>query len=67
MKSYILPLGRTAEYVHPAPDRTASRSLPGVFGEIEFKVWPNRASMLKTIEMQERRERRNGDWRPLQR
>lgn len=64
MKRYTLPLGRVAEHVHPAPERTASRSLPGAFGDIEFQVWPSRAAMLKSCDMQEAAGTPR-PWRPL--
>ena len=29
---------------------------------ITFREWPNRTSMLKTLELQDKREHRQGDW-----
>ena len=31
--------------------------------DVTYQVWPNRASMARTIRMQERREHRQDDWR----
>lgn len=64
MNTYRLPLGRTIGYAHPHPERTASRSL-NLFSDIEFKVWPARAALARTIRMQQQRESRPSDWRPL--
>ncbi len=56
MKSVTMPLGRSLEYVPRNPERTARRSLPGIFGEIEFKEWTNRPAMARSIRMQEKGE-----------
>jgi len=65
MKRYTLCLGQQAGYPHPAPERTAKRAGVRLFSDDVFQVWPNRASMAKTIRLQQRRERRLDDWRPL--
>jgi len=65
MKRYTMPLGRTAGYVHAHPERTASKSLTGPFGEIAFQVWSNREAMARSIRMQQRGAPSAGDWRPL--
>jgi hypothetical protein len=45
-------------------ERCAYRS-SGAFGEkIEVKWWPARSALRTTIDMQDKRERRPGDWRP---
>lgn len=65
MKTYRLCLGQQIGYAHPAPDRTAKRQGTGMFAEDVFQVWPNRASMAKSVRMQQRRASRPDDWRPL--
>lgn len=65
MKKYSMPLGRTYDYPHPAPDRTAFRDGADVFADRTFQVWPNRASMAKSIRMQQRRAHQSTDWHPL--
>ncbi len=66
MKRYTSCPGREAELIHPHPERTG-RKITGQFGETTvFQVWPNRASLLKTIDIQDRRERRNDDWKAIQ-
>jgi hypothetical protein len=49
------------------PERTARRPRSGVGLDFDvvFQVWPNRPSLARTIRMQERREHRNTDWRPV--
>lgn len=59
---HIIPFGRCGEFRPKHPERTAYKSQPGIFGDIVFRTWPNRASMLKTIEMQGKREHRQTDW-----
>jgi len=54
MKKYSVPLGRMNEVKHEHPERTALKSLPGIFGDIQFQVWPNRESMARSIRMQQR-------------
>ena len=61
MKRFTCPIGRTAELhngTHPTlklehPERTARRAGVGVFADDVYQVWPNRASMARTIRMQE--------------
>lgn len=62
MTSYRLPLGRAID--HPHPDRTAASHGP-LFSDIRYQVWPNRQSMARSVRMQQRREPRQDDWRPL--
>mgnify|MGYP001577335467 CR=1 FL=1 len=62
MKKYYSSFGRQGELVHPAPERTGVRTLPGIFGDLEFQVWPNRKALARSIRMQQRRESRPGDW-----
>lgn len=65
MKRYTCPLGRRADYPHPAPERTAYRRGTGMFADDVYQVWPNRASMAKSIRMQQRRAPRFDDWHPM--
>lgn len=58
-------LGQAMEFKPPHPERTAVKHVGGVLdGKVVFQEWPNRQAMLKTIQLQGRREWRNGDWRP---
>ena len=63
MKPYTMSFADAMTHVPVAPDRTARRNGSGLNFDVTFQVWPNRASMLKTIELQERRERYITDWR----
>jgi hypothetical protein len=52
---------------HPHPERTAGRrasSDPMNF-DVIYQVWSNRAAMAHTIRMQQKRESRPDDWRPV--
>lgn len=53
MKTYSLPMGRRQDYNHPAPDRTAYRVSSSIGVDDYYQVWPNRASMARSIRMQE--------------
>lgn len=67
MKHYTCPLGRRNDYPHPAPERTAYRVSATLGVDDYYQVWPNRASMARSIRMQER----SGDvplsrrWHPM--
>jgi len=67
MKTYSMTFGQSIDHKPEHPERTARRcaSPSAMNGDVVFGVWPNRPSMLKTIEMQEQRERHWRDWRPL--
>lgn len=70
MKRYSLSLGASIGYAHPHPERTAQRNGPGMFPDVVFQVWPSRAAMLKTIELQRRGDpdhlrASGGAWSPL--
>jgi hypothetical protein len=65
MKTYSLSIGRAIGYAHPSPERTAVRNGSGIFSDNVYQVWSNRASMARSIRMQQRREHRSGDWRAL--
>lgn len=65
MKHYTVPMGRMADYQHPAPERTAYR-LTGWQGisDAYCQVWSNRAAMARSIRMQERAAP-SSEWRPI--
>lgn len=65
MKRYSLCFGRQLGYVHPHPERTAKKSGNGVFSDDIFQIWPNRASMAKSIRMQQSGPPRHDHWRAL--
>ena len=65
MKKYSLSLGQSIGYEHAAPDRTAVRQGHGTFSDDQYQGWPNRASMARSIRMQQGRMRKATDWRPL--
>ena len=64
MKTNSAPFGRCGELKHEHPERTARRQI-SIFSDVEFKVWPARGPMARTIRMQQKRESRASDWRPL--
>ena len=66
MKKYTLSFADSLTHVPEHPERTARRvstAQPMDF-DVRYQVWPNRAAMLKTIEMQRRGEPRSDHWRP---
>lgn len=62
MKRYTISFAASSSHVPANPERTAKRDLQS--WDVEFQVWPNRASLAKSIRMQQKRECRSGDWRP---
>ncbi len=60
MKQYSMSFADSINHVPEHPERTAQRSFSW---DVTFQVWPSRAAMLKTIEMQGRRAGRSDDWR----
>lgn len=64
MKRYQMSFAASIEHKPEYPERTARRQLQSF--DVEFQVWPNRASLAKSIRMQEQRERRQGDWKACQ-
>lgn len=60
MKRYTMSFADSIKHVPEYPERTAQRSFSW---DVMFQVWPSRAAMLKTIEMQGRRAPRSDDWR----
>jgi hypothetical protein len=65
MRKYTLSGADSFTHVPEHPERTAHKA---AYGHLNFdrvyQVWPNRASLARTIRMQERREPRQDDWRP---
>jgi len=61
MKRYTCPPGRRSDYPHPAPERTAYRVISGLADDC-YQVWPNRASMARSVRMQQSRAAHRGDW-----
>lgn len=63
MKTYTMSWAAAQAYKPAHPERTARRNAgSGMDFDVTFQEWPNRASMVKTIRMQERRERQSRDW-----
>ena len=65
MKTYSCPLGRRADYPHPAPDRTAYRASARLGVDDYYQVWPSRGAMARTIRLQQKRAPALSDWRPM--
>ena len=63
MTRLTLSFAASLEHKPEHPERTAKRSNAGL--DVTFQTWPNRASMAKSIRMQERRAPHMGDWRPV--
>ena len=65
MKTYTMSFASANEYKPEHPERTARKFGSRMNFDVTFQVWPNRASMAKSIRMQETRERRSGggDWK----
>lgn len=60
MKTYTLSFADSIAHTPEHPERTAAKALSW---EVRYQVWPSRAAMLKTIDMQSRRAPRQDDWR----
>lgn len=62
-----VPLGRLRETLDTLsdPERWAYKSGPGAFADYTLQQWPNRASMARTIRMQERGAPRADRWRAV--
>jgi len=67
MKHYTLCAARAFDpSEHSKPECTAYRDAGGMLDfDIYFQVWPNRASMLKTCELQGRGAPSRKNWKPL--
>jgi len=63
MKRYRLSFADSIVHVPAHPERTASRPGRGMDMDVYYRVWPNRASMLCSIEMQERASNSQYNWR----
>lgn len=68
MKRYTLTAAQSFDKANIRhPQRSATKRATG--NPMDFDVivgeWTNRAAMARTIRMQERRERRPDDWRPV--
>lgn len=61
MKTERMSFGAAMEFTPTHPDRTARRSLASF--DVEFKEWPARGPMARSIRMQQKRESRPDDWR----
>jgi hypothetical protein len=61
LKSYTLSFAASVHHVPEHPERTAKQSLEW---DVRYQVWPSRAAMLKTIDMQGNRAPHRLDWRP---
>ena len=67
MKQYQMNTARAMEHKPEHPERTARRDCGApissiYWGDVIFQVWPNRASMLKTIELQDQRPSKFTNW-----
>ena len=60
MKRYSMSFAASTEHKPEHPERTAKRALEW---DTEFQVWPNRASMARSIRMQQRGEPHRSHWR----
>lgn len=69
MKKFCAPFGRIQEQIDKlSPDeraRAARKSGMGMFSDDCVQLWPNRPSMLKTVDIQRRGPHRQDHWRPL--
>ncbi len=66
MKRYTMSGAAALEHTPAAPDRTARRCAAGFLNfDVVFQVWPNRASMARSIRMQERAGN-SGHWQACQ-
>lgn len=63
MKKYVLSFAASIAHKPEHPERTARRQMQSF--DVQYCVWPSRAAMLKTIEMQEKRAARYDDWRAV--
>ena len=64
MKRYTMSFAAAIEHKPEHPERTARKSGTGMNFDVTFQVWPSRAAMLKSIDMQRRGEPRPDHWRP---
>lgn len=64
MKTYTLSFADSLSHAPAHPDRTGYRAMSGMNMDVVFQVWPSRAALLKTIEIQSRRAFKATDWKP---
>ena len=60
MKTYTMSFAASIDHVPEHPERTACKQLEW---DVCYQVWPSRAAMLKTIDMQGRRASHRSDWK----
>lgn len=69
MKKFCAPFGRIQEQIDRlTPDekaRAARKDGIAWDADVCIQLWPNRASMLKTVDIQRRSPPRSDHWRPL--
>lgn len=63
MKKISMPFGRTIGYVPEHPERTARKAGLSWDSLVTYQTWPNRASMAKSIRMQESGPPRPDHWK----
>jgi hypothetical protein len=63
VKTYRLSFAASCSHVPQHPERTAKRNLSGLDFDVIYQIWPSRAAMLKTIDMQGKRAPRGDDWK----
>lgn len=64
MKRYSLSFAASTAHVPDHPERTATRQGSGMDFDVYYQVWPNRAAMLKTSDMQARAGNSPRNWKP---
>jgi hypothetical protein len=63
VKRYTMSAAAASQHTPEHPERTARRSHTGALDfDVDFQVWPNRASMAHSIRMQEKSAPRSGNW-----
>lgn len=62
MKTYTMSFAQAMTHTPEHPERTTRREGTGLSFDVTFKVWSNRPAMARAIRMQQKRERRPGDW-----
>lgn len=65
MKKYKMSFADAMTHIPAHPERTARREGVGMDFDVTFQEWPSRASMMKTIEMQERSGSNYMKWRAV--
>jgi hypothetical protein len=69
MKKYSMVNARYHEAMasgsFPNAEKTAFRMGSGMDFDLYFQVWPNRASMARSIRMQQSRASNPMDWKPV--